>query len=223
MNGLGATASRELVELGASVRSLVDAMLRIDDASSDLDEARVQLDRITERLAVSARQGDSLRLGHEDEPEDARPYLIDGVMLPSYHPLAADFEIQTEDAVTTGSVRFGVVFEGPPGCVHGGHVAGFFDQILGYHNLALGLPAMTASLRVDYRRPTPLFTRLRFEARIREEKGRKIFVCGALRDGDVVFAEAEGLFVLPGAGTTRDLGWGARDASRERGGSTSSK
>ena len=213
MDGLGETASSELVALGASVRSLVDTMLRIGDSPGELDQARSQLDRITERLGAAAQRSDSLRLGREGEPEDARPYFIDGVMLPPYHPLAADFEICTEDAVTTGSVRFGVVFEGPPGCVHGGHVAGFFDQILGYHNLALGLPAMTASLRVDYRRPTPLFTRLRFEVRIREEKGRKIFVLGALRDGDVVFAEAEGLFILPSAGITRDLGWSARKPS----------
>ena len=195
LNGLGSVASPELVALGGSVRSLVDAMLRIDDAPDELERARAQLDVIAERLATSARSSDALRLGRDDEPEDARPYFIDGVMLPPYHPLAADFEIQTEDAVTTGSVTFGVVFEGPPGCVHGAHVAGFFDQILGCHNLALGLPAMTASLSVQYRRPT-------------------VTVRGALRDGDGVVAEADGLFVLPNSGITRDLGQIVREPSR---------
>ncbi len=197
LRGLGRAASPELVALGVSVRSVVDAMLRIDDAPAELDRARAQLDAVAERLAISARESDVLRLGRDDEPEDARPYFIDGVMLPPYHPLAADFEIQTEDGITTGSVSFGVVFEGPPGCVHGGHVAAFFDQILGYHTLELGLPAMTASLSVQYRRPTPLFTRLRFDVRILEAKDRKIIVLGALRDGDEVVAEADGLFVLP--------------------------
>ena len=206
LNGLGSVASPELVALGGSVRSLVDAMLRIDDAPSELDEARAQVDLIADRLAASAHRSDALRLGRDGEPEDARPYFVDGVMLPPYHPLAADFKIRTEDAVTTGSVTFGVVFEGPPGCVHGAHVAGFFDQILGYHNLALGLPAMTASLSIQYRLPTPLFTRLCFEVRIREEEGRKVVVQGALRAGDDVVAEADGLFVLPRSGITRDLG-----------------
>ncbi len=155
LRGLGRAASSELIALGGSVRSVVDAMLRIDDAPGELDRARAQLDAVVERLATSARSSDTLRLGRDDEPKHARPYFIDGVMLPAYHPLAPDFEIQTEDAITTGSVTFGVVFEGPPGCVHGGHVAGFFDQILGYHTLELGLPAMTASLSVQYRRPTP--------------------------------------------------------------------
>ncbi len=199
LQGLGRAASLELVALGRSVRSVVDAMLRIDDAPGELDRARAQLDAVVEGLATSARSSDTLRLGRDGEPEDARPYFIDGVLLPPYHPLAADVEIQTEDAITTGSVTFGVVFEGPPGCAHGGHVAGFFDQILGYHTLELGLPAMTASLTVHYRRPTPLFTRLRFEVRIQEAKGRKIVVRGALRVGDEVVAEADGLFVLPGS------------------------
>lgn len=205
LKGFGESALPELVALGESVRSLVDAMLRIDDAPDELDRARSELEAVTARLEAAARKDDALRLGREGEPEDARPYLIDGVMLPSHHPLSADFEIRTEDAVTAGEVTFGVVFEGPPGCVHGGHVAGFFDQILGAHTLALGLPAMTASLTVHYRRPTPLFRRLAFEVRIREVRDRKIVVLGALRDGDVVVAEAEGLFVLPSGGVSRDL------------------
>lgn len=205
LRGLGDTASRELVELGRSVRALTDAMLRIDGAPGELVWAREQLDAVTARLAQSARRHDTLRLGREGEPEDARPYYVDGVMLPAYHPLAADFEIATDDGVTAGTVRFGVVFEGPPGCVHGGQVACFFDQILGYHNLELGLPAMTASLRVQYRKPTPLFERLDFDVRIREVDGRKIVVAGALRSDGETVAEADGLFVLPSAGISAQL------------------
>ena len=156
LSGLGARAPGELVELGAKVRAVVDAMLRIDDATDELAGASRQLDEIAQRLAIHARS-DALRLGRDGEPPDARPYYVDGVMLPPYHPLAADHEIHTEEGVTQGTVTFGVVFEGPPGCVHGGHVASFFDQVLGYHTLELGLPAMTASLTLHYRRPTPLF------------------------------------------------------------------
>ena len=202
---LGATASRELVDLGTSVRALTDAMLRIDDATGELSWAREQLDAVAARLAASAHQDDALRLGRDGEPDDARPYYVDGVMLPAFHPLASDFEIATNDGVTTGAATFGVVFEGPPGCVHGGHVACFFDQILGHHNLELGLPAMTASLSVQYRRPTPLFERLCFEVRIREVDGRKIVVAGSLRTDSETVAEASGLFVLPSSGLSEQL------------------
>jgi hypothetical protein len=69
--------------------------------------------------------------------------------------LRPDLTIAFDGGVTRGRVRFGVTFEGPPGCVHGGFVSHFFDQILGQHNLRAGIPAMTAQLAVRYRRATP--------------------------------------------------------------------
>lgn len=205
LGGLGTSPSAELTALGASVRAVLDAMLRIDDAPAALDAARHALDEAARRLAPHAPRGDALRLGRPGEPEGARPYLVDGVMLPAHHPLAADVRIETRNGVTRGDVAFGVVFEGPPGCVHGGHVASFFDQILGHHTLTLELPAMTASLHVQYRRPTPLFTRLDFEVRIAAVAGRKISVHGKLEAEGTLVAEAEGLFILPSGAVTDQL------------------
>ena len=51
-----------------------------------------------------------------------------------------------ENGVTSGRVKFGLAFEGPPGNVHGGFVAHFFDQVLGHHNVAAKIPAMTGTL-----------------------------------------------------------------------------
>lgn len=203
LKGIGTVAPAELVALAGSVRDVVDRMLRIDDATEELVRAKQQLDAVARRLEPHARREGAPRLGQGSWARDARPYYVDGVMLPRYHPQAPDFEIATEEGVTRGSVRFGVVFEGPPACVHGGHVACFFDQILGHHNLELGLPAMTVSLTVHYRRPTPLFTRLEFEARLDRTEGRKVVTVGSLREGDRVFAEGEGLFVLPDTSRSR--------------------
>lgn len=197
LQGIGAVAPPELVDLAESVRTLVDRMLRIEGAADALVGAREKVDEVARQLEPLARPEGAPRLGAGTWAEDARPYYVDGVMLSRHHPQAADYEIRTENEVTHGSVRFGVVFEGPPGCVHGGHVACFFDQILGHHNLELGLPAMTVSLSVRYRRPTPLFRRLDFDARIGRREGRKIWTVGALREQGAVFAEGEGLFVLP--------------------------
>jgi acyl-coenzyme A thioesterase PaaI-like protein len=197
LTGIGEVAPRELVELAGSVRTLVDRMLRIRGAQGELARAREEIDAVARHLEPLARPEGPPRLGRGSWAEGARPYYVEGVMLPRHHPQAADFEIATADGVTRGTVRFGVVFEGPPGCVHGGHVACFFDQILGHHNLELGLPAMTVNLSVRYRKPTPLFTRLDFEVRIQSSEGRKVVTVGTLREGERVFAEAEGLFVLP--------------------------
>jgi acyl-coenzyme A thioesterase PaaI-like protein len=55
------------------------------------------------------------------------------------------------------------VFEGPPGVVHGGVIATFFDSVIQHHNCDAGVAGKTRSLHVRFRRPTPLDVRLAFE------------------------------------------------------------
>ena len=54
---------------------------------------------------------------------------------------------------------------------------------------------MTGRLTVHYRSPTPLHTELRFEGALDGVDGRKILTRGELWAGDVLCAEAEGLFI----------------------------
>ena len=54
---------------------------------------------------------------------------------------------------------------------------------------------MTGTLTIRYRKPTPLNRELRFEARVRCVERRKIFTDGQLYAGELLTAEAEGLFV----------------------------
>ena len=72
----------------------------------------------------------------------------------------------------TGSVEFPLVFEGPPGLVHGGFLGVFFDCVIQHHNCVTGLSGKTRSLVVTFRRPTPVLTELRFDiARSESERG----------------------------------------------------
>ena len=94
-----------------------------------------------------------------------------------------------------GTVNFGYPYEGPPTCVHGGVIAEVFDEVLGATNIVAGNPGMTGTLTIKYRKPTPLLTDLRIEARCLGWSGRKIRTWGAIYDGDVLTAEAEGVFI----------------------------
>jgi hypothetical protein len=58
------------------------------------------------------------------------------------------------------------------------------------------MPALTGSLTVHYRKPTPLQVELQFDAKVERVDGRKSFVRGRCRAGETVVAEAEGLFIL---------------------------
>jgi len=94
-----------------------------------------------------------------------------------------------------GTAYFDYQYEGPPTCVHGGVLAMVFDEMLGAANIMAGSPGMTGTLTIRYRRPTPLRTPLRLEARFVERDGRKIHTWGAMYHGDVLTAEAEGIFI----------------------------
>jgi hypothetical protein len=168
----------------------------LDDAlASEVERGRAAIDALERALAPHAL-GDAVpRMGAE--PPTQRPYYISGVILGPHHPLRPELRIAYEDGVTHGTVRFGVTFEGPPGCVHGGFVAHFFDQILGQHNLSARIPAMTGTLSVRFRKGTPILRELSFDVRHERRGERKVITSGRLHAGGEVFSEAEGTFVVP--------------------------
>jgi len=90
---------------------------------------------------------------------------------------------------------FDWAYEGPPTCVHGGVIAETFDEMLGAANMVAGNPGMTGSLTIRYRKPTPLRTPLRIEARCLSRDGRKIKTWAGMYHGDLLTAEADGLFI----------------------------
>ena len=79
--------------------------------------------------------------------------------------------------------------------MHGGYVAAMFDDLLGLAQSVSGKHGMTGRLTVHYRSPTPLHTELRLEGWLERADGRKILCRGTLHHGDVLCAEAEGLFI----------------------------
>ncbi|CAN7565665.1 PaaI family thioesterase [Phenylobacterium sp. LjRoot225] len=94
-----------------------------------------------------------------------------------------------------GHVTFGRYFLGVNGAVHGGTLPLMFDEVLGRAAGQPGLRLRTAYLKTDFRALTPLDTRLEVRGWLDRQEGRKYFVRGELRHGDVVCADAEGLFV----------------------------
>ncbi len=90
---------------------------------------------------------------------------------------------------------FDYPYEGPPSCVHGGVIAATFDEILGAAIMVAGHPGMTGTLTVRYRKPTPLRTELRLEARFLGREGRKIRTWAGMYHDEVLTAEADGLFI----------------------------
>jgi acyl-coenzyme A thioesterase PaaI-like protein len=188
-----------LAGLAEQVHALTELMLRTiegDDFERDVQWAEAQLESVRSRLSRHARRPE-LNIGRPDDPEDGRPYYVSGVLVGRHHPMYMPIDLATHEGVTRGKVRLDITWEGPPGCVHGGYIAHLFDCLMGQHNLNVGIPGMTGSLSVRYRRPTPLHTELRLEARTERASDRKIVTRARIEAGDELTAQAEGLFIIP--------------------------
>lgn len=74
----------------------------------------------------------------------------------------------------TAELRFHPRFEGGPGLAHGGAIAAFFDDLMGFVAMVHQKPAVTAKLEVNYLHPIPLGVTVRGEAWLSEVEGRKL-------------------------------------------------
>jgi acyl-coenzyme A thioesterase PaaI-like protein len=116
---------------------------------------------------------------------------------------------------------FGSAYEGPPGCVHGGYVAGAFDELLGATQSLSGRPGMTGTLTIKYRSPTPLHRELQMVGELLGTERKKIFTRGTLtvRDDDGserLCAEAEGIFISIDVSKFVELKQQREEAERDR-------
>ena len=88
-----------------------------------------------------------------------------------------------------GTISFPLAFEGPPGFVHGGFLAVFFDCAMQHHNCEVGVAGKTTSLDMEYRRPTPLLTPLNFAIE-RSSDARRITSTGQIEHDGTVLCRA---------------------------------
>jgi acyl-coenzyme A thioesterase PaaI-like protein len=111
------------------------------------------------------------------------------------HPVAPQLHTRPTDGGVAGTVALGPAYEGGPGLVHGGVLSLLFDHAMGQALFVAGYAAMTASLQVRYRAPTPLDVALVLTAGVDRAEGRKLFVTAEISAAGRVTARAEGIFV----------------------------
>ncbi|HZP28402.1 MAG TPA: PaaI family thioesterase [Acidimicrobiia bacterium] len=187
---------------GPALRRLVDALRVVTDqvvrtaAAPDVltraAEAVEQAAAILEPVTPAWRPAVPALPFAELEPHEYFPF---SPMIGLFNPLAPPIHLEVDGLDVRGEGTLGSAYEGPPGCVHGGVIAALFDELLGVANITSGVGAMTGTLTVKYRSPTPLNTRLTFAARTDSIEGRKVFTSGTIHAGERLCAEAEGVFI----------------------------
>jgi acyl-coenzyme A thioesterase PaaI-like protein len=185
----------ELHRLADGVRGVLHRLVQTSAPVELITEVADDLEGVVARLAK--HESASIYEGFAEAANAGEPFAFfdHSPMLGRANPLAPPIELWLDDDRIHGRAVFGAAYEGPPGCVHGGFVAAAFDEVLGSTQSLSGAPGMTGRLTVHYRSPTPLHKELRFEGVLESVNGRKILTRGWLWDGDVLCAEAEGLFI----------------------------
>ena len=183
----------ETIELAAVLRRLTSAALA-QEAPSPL--TRQLTDRLLEaERALAGEIPASLvpRVG-ADVAGDGRVYLDHSRDIGSFNPNFPVYEMVVDGDLARGSVEFPIVYEGPPGIVHGGFLAVFFDCVIQHHNCDVGVAGKTTDLQLRFQRPTPLLAPLSFDIERRVDAGRIESNARLTRDGKVC-AEARMLAV----------------------------
>lgn len=119
---------------------------------------------------------------------------LSGTMNPIAPPLV--YEYDAENLAITGRCTMHVGYQGPPGRVHGGHVAAILDDVLGRTRHLTGRHCVTGTLNIRYEKATLLNVELVCMARIVEMHERKFIVTGEITCNDEVTARAEAVFVF---------------------------
>ncbi|HEY2815404.1 MAG TPA: PaaI family thioesterase [Acidimicrobiales bacterium] len=185
----------EVRRLASALRSVIERFVATTAPLEVFQGVADELEAIAGRLGKYPQEhlymgfAEAANAGDSEGPFDHSPLM--GLSNPLAPPLL--LEVQADRVI--GTVTCGSAYEGPPGHVHGGFIAAMFDDLLGMTQSLSGKNGMTGRLTVHYRSPTPLHTELRLEGTLDRTSGRKILCSGQLFHGDVLCAEAEGLFI----------------------------
>ncbi|MGH9080008.1 MAG: PaaI family thioesterase [Acidimicrobiales bacterium] len=185
--------------LAAALRPVITMTVAGLFDDQDMAEAAEALEAVSARMAGRAGPERKPRL-HPDISRPPQEFFPTSPVTGLDNPLAAPVRVEVVDGAgphreILAEAWFDYPYEGPPTCVHGGVIAQTFDELLGAANMVAGYPGMTGTLTVRYRKPTPLRTPLRIEARYVSRAGRKVHTWAAMYDGDLMTAEAEGIFI----------------------------
>jgi acyl-coenzyme A thioesterase PaaI-like protein len=82
-----------------------------------------------------------------------------------------------------------------PGLVHGGLVGAALDEACGLLATWYRFPSVTARFSIRFLQPVHINRTLTVSAALQSERGRRLEITGALREGDELLADARGSFV----------------------------
>lgn len=153
----------QTVAAARAIRRLGSLLLSLEQPHPTVDAIVAQIGEWEHELGAAVPPDSAPRIG-SDEDGSRRVYLDHATDIGAFNPCFPEYRFDHLDAETAfGQATFPLVYEGPPGLVHGGFLAVFFDCVIQHQNCLVGLSGKTRSLNVAFRRPAPVLTDLRFD------------------------------------------------------------
>lgn len=167
----GETPLAQTVAAAAAIRRLTGMLVSLEHPHPTVDAMLAQFADWESELAPALPADFRPRMSNDDDSK--RIYLQRAFDIGTSNPCFPEYQFDHLDAESaSGRVHFPLVYEGPPGLVHGGFIGVFFDCVIQHHSCAVGRAGKTRSLTVTYHKPTPLGTDLRFDiARAEDDSG----------------------------------------------------
>lgn len=196
----GPAQEAELLRFNASLRRLVNAAIKTSGSQQQLAALADSAEALEQQLAPLTGQRALPAYDRVFDFKDVGHTYAYSPITGRANAVAPPVFTQIIDQQVICRVTYTDVYEGPPGCVHGGIVALTWDHVLAAATLIDDARGPTATLTVHYRKPTPLHRELRYTAWVERREGKKMWIKGACYDRDadgneVIITEAEGLFI----------------------------
>jgi hypothetical protein len=185
----GVEPLRQFFDFASLVRSVTGLVLSLETPAAALERLIAALRAAEDDLGPLVPADPAPRIGAKAH-SDGRVYLDHARDIGAFNPCFPTYQIRIDGDRATGTVCFPIAYEGPPGLVHGGFLAVFFDSVMQHHNCEVGVAGKTTSLTVTYRRPTPLLAELQFEVG-RVLQDRRIVSTARLMADGVVLCDAQ--------------------------------
>ena len=146
----------ELRRLASATRRMIEELMSTSASIDAVAEAAELVERAVELLAGHPHDRAEDHVSESAVAGDPGSFLEFSPLIGRSNPIAPPLELALVDGRVVGTGVFGSAYEGPPGHVHGGHIAAAFDEVLGMVQSTTKKPGMTGLLSVRYRSPTPL-------------------------------------------------------------------
>ena len=177
------------LHLSAALRRLGAIVAASDASDQEFEEIASLVDRVTDGIEFGV---EASRYPLSERLAGSAGLFVNHPVIGPLNPCAPPLAVVPDGPLLIGTATYGTPFEGPAGCVHGGHIAAGFDSMVVMTAGINGLAGFTRSLTIRYRRPAPLGVPLVYEGQVESRRDRSTIVGVVLRHNDLVCAECTG-------------------------------